>query len=257
MMTTSTATVTHTQHTTVRTALSLVRAELGRALRTRSTVTFLAIALGVTLAIITVRVLLARGSTEPLTGEVIPLSADVIGFLVMFTTALAVARDHQSGAIELIRVLTPSRGRQLLALAAAHALLAMAVVLLVLLVGTGIVLAVEPSAYANGVPGESFARLLLTSALLALAGAGVGALCRSSAAATFAVLTLYLILPVAFLIAGLAGQSWAGPLSDMMLGLLAATALSASADAWPATAGVGAWALGLLLLGVLRDSARR
>lgn len=238
-------------------ALTLIRAEFERAVRTRSTIVFLAVAAALTLTIFTVRVLVSSGSEEPVTGDLIVLSADVVGFVVMFSTALAVARDHQSGAIELVRVLMPARTRQLLALAAAHATLAVAVVLVVMIIGTVAVLVVEPSAYARGFPVDSLCRLLLTTALLAIAGAGVGALCRSSAATTFVVLALYLLLPIALMVVSFTGPSWAGAVSAKILGLLSSTAISNAPDAWAATVGVALWAALLTLLGILRERRRQ
>lgn len=234
-------------------ALTLIRAEFGRAVRTRSTIVFLSVAAAATLAIFAVRVLVSVGSEEPLTSDVIVLSADVVGFVVMFSTALAVARDHQSGAIELVRVLIPARARQIVALAGAHAALAVAVVVIVTIIGAVTVLVVEPSAYANGFPAGSLGRLLLTTVLLAFAGAGVGALCRSSAATTFVVVALYLLLPVALMVAGIAGQTWANAVSAKTLGLLSSAAISNSTDAWAAAAGVALWAAALTLLGILRE----
>lgn len=235
-------------------ALTLVRAELGRAARTRSTIVFLSAAAAITLAIFTVRVFISGGSDEPVSSDLIVLSADVVGFVVMFSAALAVARDHQSGAIELVRVLVPARGRQFLALGAAHATLAVAVVLVVAIAGTVAMLTVEPGTFAIGGLADGLARLFLTTVLLAFAGAGVGALCRSSAATTFVVLALYLLLPVALMVTGFTGQAWAGVVSDKTLGLLASTAISGASDAWLATAGVGLWATGLAALGILRET---
>ncbi|MFC6356535.1 hypothetical protein [Luethyella okanaganae] len=234
-------------------ALTLIRAEFGRAVRTRSTIVFLSVAATVTLAIFAVRVFISGRSEEPLTSDVIALSSDVVGFVVMFSTALAVARDHQSGAIELVRVLIPARAKHLLALAAAHATLAIVVVLIVTIIGTVTILVVEPSAYENGFPADGLSRLLLTTALLAFAGAGIGAVCRSSAATTFVVLALYLLLPVTLMVAGFTGQAWASAVSDKTLGLLASAAISNTSDAWAAAAGVALWAAGLTLLGILRE----
>ena len=234
-------------------ALTLIRAELGRAVRTRSTIVFLSVAAAATLAIFAVRVSVSVGSEEALSSDVIVLSADVVGFVVMFCSALAVARDHQSGAIELVRVLIPARARQLLALASAHAALALAVVIIVTIIGAATLFVVDPSAYGQGFPAGSLGRLLLTTALLAFAGAGVGALCRSSAATTFVVVALYLLLPVALMVAGIAGQTWANASSAKTLGLLASAAISNAADAWVAAGGVAFWAAALMLLGILRE----
>lgn len=236
---------------------TVIRAELRRAVRTRSTIVFLSTAVAVTLVIFAVRLLASSGSKQPLTSDVIVLSADVVGFVVMFSAALAVARDHQSGAIELVRVLIPSRARQLLALASAHATLAVAVVVIVTSVCAVTVLVAEPSAYANGLPVDGLGRLLLTTALLAFAGVGVGALCRSSAAATFVVLTLYLLLPVALMLAGLTGQTWADAVAAQTLGLLASAAISHATGAWAAAGGVALWATVLTLLGIFRERSGR
>lgn len=235
-------------------ALTLVRAELGRATRTRSTIVFLSSAFIMTLAFFTARVLVSSGAEAAVSSDLIVLSADVVGFVVMFNTALTVARDHQSGAIELVRVLVPTRGRQLLALAAAHATLAVAVVLVLTIVSTAAILTVEPSAFTTGNLADGLARLLLTTTLLAFAGAGVGAFCQSSAATTFVVLALYLLLPVTLMVVGFAGQTWAGAVSDKTLGLLASTAVSNASDAWVATAGVALWATGLMVFGILRET---
>jgi hypothetical protein len=238
-------------------ALTLVRAELGRAARTRSTIAFLSSAALITLVVFTVRVLISEGSEEPASSALIILSADVVGFAVMFNTALAVARDYQSGANELVRVLVPARGRQLVALAAAHATLAATVVLVLTIVGTVAILTVQASAFAIGGLTDGLARLLVTTASLAFAGAGVGAFCRSAAATTFVVLGLYLLLPIGLMIAGFAGQPWAGAVSGNTLGPLASTAISGASAAWPATAGVVLWAAGLAAIGILRESKGR
>ncbi|MGG7507518.1 hypothetical protein [Plantibacter sp. YIM 135249] len=217
-------------------------------------IAFLSAASIVTLAIFAARVIVSSASEEPLSSDMIVLSADVVGFVVMLSTALAVARDHPSGAIELVRVLVPARGLQLLALAAAHATLAVAVVLVTTIISTVAILTMEPSAIATGNLAGGLARLLLTTALLASAGAGVGAFCQSSAATTFVALALYLLLPVTLIVSGLAGQTWTGAISDKTLGLLASASISNVSDAWAATAGVALWAIGLTVLGILRET---
>lgn len=234
------------------TAPTLFWAELGRAARTRATRVFFASAGLVTLGVFAARAVLGGISGEPPSGDLIVLSADVVGFVVLLGTALAVTRDHQSGAIDLVRVLSPSRGRQLLTHAAAHAVLAVGVVLVVVTIGLVATLAIEPSTGVAGGFFDGVVRLLLTTALLAFAGSGIGALCRSSALTTFVVLTLFLLLPIALLVAGFAGQAWAGTAADGTLGLLASTAISSRGDAWAAVAGVGVWAVAAIALGAVR-----
>ncbi len=233
-------------------AIALINAELGRAVRTRSTLVFLTVAAVVTLMLLLIRALALGGATGSESSELVFLSADVIGFVVMFSAALSVARDHQTGSIDLIRVLVPVERKQLVALAAAQAMLAVAVVLLVSVIGAGLALAADWSSFSFLRFADGFSRLTLVSVSLAFAGAGVGALCRSSAAATFSVLLLYLLLPVVLIVAGLSGQAWAAIAADATLGLLGSTAISTASNAWTATVGVGLWAAALTVLGILR-----
>lgn len=235
----------------IRTA-ALFRAEWGRATRTRSTVVLLALAALATLAIFATRALLVGNTEDPLEGDLVVLSADVIGFSVFLAAALAISRDHQSGSVELVRVLVPTRGRQLLAFAAAHAALAVAVVLVVITVGIIVSLAVDPSTGVSARFVDGAGRLMLTTALLAVAGSGLGSLCRSSALATFVALALYLLLPIALIVAGFTGQPWASSVADGTLGVLASTAISSAPGAWVAVAGVMAWAAALMALGLVR-----
>ena len=236
--------------------MALVGAELRRAARTRSTAVFMSIAMAATLAIFSVRVLASRGDDGASVALII-LSADVIGFIVIFSSALSVARDHQSGSIDLVRVLVPTRGRQALALASAHALLGIGVVLIITIVGVVVLVVAQPSALNVGALADGLGRLTLTTVSLAFAGAGVGAICRSSVAATCVVLVLYLLLPIALIVAGFVGQSLAGELADSTLGLLASTAISNSPTAWTAAGGVVLWSVVVTIAGMLRETTVR
>ncbi len=238
-------------------ASALVRAELGRAARTRSTVVLLLIAVVATLAIFSLRAFVFGGLDDAASDALIVVSADVVGFIVLCSTALAVARDHQTGASELVRVLVPARARRLLAVAGAHALLATAAVIAVTAIGAITTLVVAPSSFSPGGLAEGSLRLIVITVSLAYAGAGIGSLCRSSAATTFVVLTLYLLAPIALLVTGFAGQAWAGELADVTLGLLGSTAISDASDAWLAVVGVIVWATVLTVLGTVREAKVR
>lgn len=114
---------------------SLVAAEFQRARQTRSTLTLVTIVVGIALVMLIIRTMLAQRSGTPLEPQAVTLSADLVGFAVLLTVAIAVARDYQTGTIDLLRTLTPARPRHLAARAVGVGLLALAAVGVVVLAG--------------------------------------------------------------------------------------------------------------------------
>lgn len=232
---------------------SLVSAEFHRSRQTRSTLALITIVVGIALIMLVVRAALGHNSNVPLGAETVTLSADIVGFAVLLATALAVARDHQTGAIDLLRTLTPTRARQLVARATGTGILALIAVGTVIIVGILTVLAFNPAAF-DWTLADTIARTTVTMFCLAWAGVGIGAITRSTAAATFAVITLYWLLPIGLTIAGFAGATWAPLISDLTLGALAANAITPGFEQWASAGGIALWAAALSSLGILRET---
>ncbi|WP_448257084.1 hypothetical protein [Microbacterium aurum] len=232
---------------------SLVSAEFHRARQTRSTLTLVTIVVGVALVMLIVRTILASTSDTPIGPEAVTLSGDAVGFGVFLAIAVAVARDHQTGATDLLRTLTPARPRHLAARAIGTGILALIAIGVVIVAGLATVLLVSR----NGMSWEladTIARTATTTFLLAGAGVGIGAATRSTAAATFAVIALYWLLPIGLTVAGLTGATWAGAASDATLGILVSNATMPSPDNWAAVGGIALWSLGLGALGLIRET---
>jgi Na+/phosphate symporter len=123
----------------------------------------------------------------------------------------------------------------------------------VILAGVVTVLALNPTALSLELV-DTIARTTVTTFLLAWAGVGIGALTRSTAAATFVVIALYWLIPIALMIAGLTGASWATSASDASLGILAANAITPGPEHWGAAGGIALWATTLTTLGILRET---
>lgn len=232
--------------------LALIGAEFHRTRQTRSTVILITVFVGIALVWLIVRAVLS-GENNPIGAETVTLSADVVGFAVLLATAISVARDHQNGTIDLLRVLTPFRPRHFAARATGFGLLALAAISIVMLAGAITVFVLNPAALSL-ILVDTIARTTVTTFLLAWAGVGIGALTRSTAAATFIVITLYLLIPIALLIAGFTGASWATPLSEASLGILAASAIAPGPGYWAAATGIAVWATALTALGILRET---
>lgn len=231
----------------------LAGAELQRARRTRSTVVLLTVAVGIAVVMLAGRLILSTTGDALPGSETVTLSADIVGFVVLLVAAIMVAGDHQTGSIDLIRTLAPARARHLVARAIGTGVLALAAISIVVLTGLVTVLILNPASIGAGAL-DAIARTVLTTFLLACAGVGIGAITRSTAAATFVVIAVYWLLPIALLIAGLTGAAWATPFSEATLGILAANAIAPGAEHWAATGGVALWATALLTLGMLRET---
>lgn len=231
----------------------LVLAEFQRARRTRSTLVLLTVIVGIAMAMLAVRLILSRTSDTPIGSETVTLSADIVGFVVLLVTAIMIARDHQTGSIDLLHTLTPARARHLIARATGTGIFALAAISIVVVAGLVTVSLLNPAAMSVSVL-DAITRTLLVTFLLAWAGTGIGAFTRSTAAATFVVIAVYWLLPIGLIIAGLSGLDWATPASDATLGILAANAIGPGAEHWTATGGVALWATTLLILGTLRET---
>lgn len=231
----------------------LVSAESHRARQTRSTLVIMAVVVGIALVMLTVRVILSGTSDTSLGPETITLSADIVGFAVLLTSAMMVARDHQAGTIDLLRVLAPARARHLAARATGSGIVALLAVGVVISAGLLAVLILNPAALGLDVV-DTAARTAVTTFFLAWTGVGIGALTRSTAAATFIVIALYWLLPIVLVIAGLSGADWANPASEATLGFLNSNAIAPGPEHWAATGGTALWATASILLGILRET---
>ena len=231
----------------------LAVAEFRRARQSRSTVVVLSLFVVAALTALILRA--AVGGGTPLGAETATLNADYVGFGTFLVAACAVAKDHGTGTIDLLRVLVPSRPRHLIARATGIGLLSLLATGIVILAGLVVLLLEEPSAATDPALLGCVVRTAAAVFLLAAAGTGVGALTRSSAVAACAVLTLYLLLPLALMIAALSGVGWAVSFSERTLQPLTAQALSPGGGGWAALSGVALWSIVLLLLGILREAA--
>lgn len=232
---------------------TLVGAEFHKARQTRSTVTLMTVFVAIALTVLVTHAMLNSTSDTQLGGETVTGNADIVGFAAFLAMALTVAKDHNSGTNDLLRTLTPDRPRHLIARATGTGLLALAAISIVLTAGTATVLTINPSALASFTVIDSIIRAAVTTFLLTWAGVGIGALTRSSASATFTVLTLYWLLPIALVMADISGAGWAGQLSEITLGFLAANSIATGPESWGAVGGVAAWAAVLMSLGILRE----
>lgn len=232
---------------------SLVAAEFQRARQTRSTVTLVTIVVGIAFVMLIIRSILAQRSGTPLEPQAVTVSADLVGFAVLLAVAIAVARDYQTGTIDLLRALTPARPRHLAARAVGVGLLALIAVGLVVLAGMAAVFLLGGGTVSWQLA-ETITRTAITTFLLAGAGVGIGAATRSTATATFTVIALYLLIPIGSMIAGLAGAPWVTRLSDATLGILASNAITPGPEHWAAVGGIALWSLTLAGLALLRET---
>lgn len=232
---------------------SLVTAEFQRARQTRSTLTLVTIVVGIAFIMLIVRTMLAQRSGTPLEPQAGTLSADLVGFAVLLAVAIAVARDYQTGTIDLLRTLTPARPRHLVARTVGTGLLALIAVGLVVLAGLAAVLLLGDGTVSWQLA-ETVTRTAITTFLLAGAGVGIGAATRSTATATFTVIALYWLIPIGSMIAGLAGAPWVTRLSEATLGILASNAITPGPEHWTAVGGITLWSAALAGLGLLRET---
>lgn len=226
---------------------ALAAAEFRRARRTRSTLTLMFLAAGVAVVMQVVRLMVGE---EP-GPEMATFGADLVGFAVMLAAAIAVARDFNTGTTGLLHTLTPARVRHLGARSTGLGMLALMAVGMVMLTGGVASLTLGPPD-ANAL--DAVVRAVAATFLAAWAGAGVGALTRSAAAATFAVIALYVLLPVALMILGASGAGWAAGLPESTLGLLSTRAASLGVENWAAVGGLAAWSAVLSTAGAIRES---
>lgn len=229
---------------------ALLSAEFRRARQTRPLVALITVVVGITLVVLAARVIL--NDTTP-GSETVTLGTDFVGFAVLLGVAITVAKDYQTGTVDLLRALVPKRACHLAARAVSTGLLALIAVGVVLVAGLLALLALNPTAVDFELV-DTIVRTVTTTFVLAWMGVGIGALTRSPAAATFVVIALYWLLPVAMIVAGISGIGWATSLSDATLGILAGKTILPGPSNWAATGGVALWAATLTILGIFRDT---
>lgn len=234
---------------------SLVWAELHRTRHTRSFVVLVAVSVSIALTALIVRTILGMKSGPPIGSEAATSNTEIIGFAVFLAAAVAVARDHQTGAVDLLRSLTPVRPRHFAARVVSTGILAVGANTFFVLAGLTALLFVNPDAITWQLP-DTVLRTTLASFLLAAAGVGIGALARSTATATFAVIALYWLLPIGLMIAGLTGANWAASFSKVTLGFLATNSTTGGFEHWISAGGIALWTLALVALGLFRDTAK-
>lgn len=231
---------------------ALLQAELLKLRTTRTALGIVGAALGLNLLLVVLTLTLGADLSQ---GEVTGLvtgAATTIFVLLLATTGIT--GEYRHDTISATFLVTPSRGRVLVAKALAYAVAGAALALLVAVVCGAVTL---PVAAARGFPGpsagdlaESLARGVLVAALLGAFGVGLGALVRNQAGAVIVVLLLFfLVEPIVAGFAPKVGRF--GPLDTA----LALRSTSDSTDVVPGVADQGAVqplpdvAAGFVLLG--------